>query len=372
MSNIEIYISNFDTQASADVSSTLQLLPMSDPGPLSDFSAAACIFMKTSHWNNLFVLKVQSDSVDIQDISSEDILYTLDVSNGALVNFIKEVKYLNAGTARLDCSVNNTCYYSRSGVDASYSSFFSSRKDNSDVMEFVGIENVGSNKKLVAQDYVRYLAQSVLQNVDSADLFGNESKLRGDIQLKGMELWRTIINSLVADISLNDANYTDVNSSESITAKIFTSFTRANRINNSNILDFSGETPLEMRYFQSGDVITTSFTINSTTHNPTGNNSVTPSPRTYKIKLCLVEDNEFVTASGENMVFYNTNIHGNDNYTVGGVVMNTLSDMSYVTDISYGDNLDSNSINWPMEVLLSDISGEDAVPYGWKHNYNFS
>jgi hypothetical protein len=379
---IELYINNFDTQINAEISGVLQTLPMKNYQS-ADCSAAACIFMKAESWNNLFLLKIQSDSEDIQDMSADDIKYTLDVSAGALVEFIKEVKILNASLARLDCSSTTQYYIDSADIDASYSNFGSERSSTfsaENTMNFTGSSLLDSSKKLVAQDYVRYLAYKVLGNPNSADLFNNESELRSDIQVEGVRLWTTIINKLAEDISLTDVSYDTVMDagfidSDSIPAKVFTTFTHAGRIDNTNIMDFSSSL-LPMNKFKAGDIITTLFTINSTTHDPTGDTPVTPEDRVYKIKLCLISDAEYSNNMSNGGAFHNRNITGDNEYTVGGVTMpSKLSNLRLGSGISGTTNkltsyVSNSDINLFSDLSLNDISGADAKPYTWNtHTY---
>ena len=364
--SIEIYINNFDTVNNASVSAEFQQLPQELVQGIPDVSAIACIFMKNTSWNQLFRLKLTGDSNDINDPYNEDLKYELDICATALYEFANEVKVINPAVARLDCSSNGTSGYLpvngvSSDIDASYELFFSNS-----AIQYNGSSTAITNKKLVCQDYVRFLAEEVLENANNADLFDNESILRGDIESNGYSLWVNILNQLYTSTnSTGEILLTGVNISDHIACKVLRTFARANRITPQNasvfVNDFSA-----LSFFLPGDIITCKFSIVSTSHNPDNKVERIPTTRTYKIKICLVDEKEIIDDRFVNGFIDNTS--NNNEYIRHGQdidLSNTFPIDSIVDtlDPTLATNLLNHNSPYSLASTFNDISGLYSTPY---------
>jgi hypothetical protein len=157
---VNFTLSGLNSTLSMDLSGTLAAEAPAD----LDVSATAVYYVKTSDMRNVF--KFQTDSLDVNDISSSDIKYYV---------FRESAWPANLKINPAHAAMNDQAMLP-SDVDAS--------------------------KNLVKHDFVRYLAQCLFNTIHGVDLFSNEDALLENIALKGLDA-RTAI-----ELALDNVNTT--------------------------------------------------------------------------------------------------------------------------------------------------------------------
>lgn len=242
---------------------------------LADVSATAVFYVSQADMQNVF--KFQSDSFDINDLSSSDIRYFTYMTNWP------EALVINPVNAMLD------------------------KNDSQNAITSVGIPN----KMLVKHDFIRYLALKLFNTPSGVDLFNNESELISHLNSMGNAsyqndisgtLWKyattasTAIDNtnFIVDASSNDKCTTDhFTTNENICRELFNQILHANK---ERFSDISPNT-LGVRSLPilDGDSISYRFTV----FPKAGQNTITGVPafggRSYAIKLLVV-----TTATGQN------------------------------------------------------------------------
>jgi len=242
---------------------------------LADVSATAVFYVSQADMQNVF--KFQSDSFDINDLSSSDIRYFTYMSNwptGLVINPVN---------AMLD------------------------KGDSQNAIAAVGIPN----KMLVKHDFIRYLALKLFNTPSGVDLFNNESELISHLNSMGNAsyqndisgtLWKyattasTAIDNtnFILDLSSGDRCTTDhFTTNENICRELFNQILHSNKERFSDIsLNTLGVRSLPIL---DGDSISYRFTV----FPKAGQNTITGVPafggRSYAIKLLVV-----TTATGQN------------------------------------------------------------------------
>ena len=242
---------------------------------LADVSATAVFYVSQADMQNVF--KFQSDSFDINDLSSSDIRYFTYMTNWP------EALVINPVNAMLD------------------------KGDSQNAITSVGIPN----KMLVKHDFIRYLALKLFNTPSGVDLFNNESELISHLNSMGNAsyqndisgtLWKyattasTAIDNtnFIVDASSNDKCTTDhFTTNENICRELFNQILHSNKQRFSDIsLNTLGVRSLPIL---DGDSISYRFTV----FPKAGQNTITGVPafggRSYAIKLLVVTN-----ATGQN------------------------------------------------------------------------
>ena len=242
---------------------------------LADVSATAVFYVSQADMQNVF--KFQSDSFDINDLSSSDIRYFTYMTNWP------EALVINPVNAMLD------------------------KNDSQNAIASVGIPN----KMLVKHDFIRYLALKLFNTPSGVDLFNNESELISHLNSMGNAsyqndisgtLWKyattasTAIDNtnFIVDASSNDKCTTDhFTTNENICRELFNQILHSNKQRFSDIsLNTLGVRSLPIL---DGDSISYRFTV----FPKAGQNTITGVPafggRSYAIKLLVVTN-----ATGQN------------------------------------------------------------------------
>lgn len=243
---------------------------------LADVSATAVFYVSQADMQNVF--KFQSDSFDIDDLSSSDIRYFTYMSNWP------EALVINPVNAMLD------------------------KNDSQGAIGPVGIPN----KMLVKHDFIRYLALKLFNTPSGVDLFNNESELISHLNSMGNAsyqydisgtLWKYATSNKVTaidntnfifDLSSGDRCTTDhFTTNENICRELFNQILHSNKERFSDIsLNTLGVRSLPIL---DGDSISYRFTV----FPKAGQNTITGVPafggRSYAIKLLVVTN-----ATGQN------------------------------------------------------------------------
>ena len=242
---------------------------------LADVSATAVFYVSQADMQNVF--KFQSDSFDINDLSSSDIRYFTYMTNWP------EALVINPVNAMLD------------------------KGDSQNAITSVGIPN----KMLVKHDFIRYLALKLFNTPSGVDLFNNESELISHLNSMGYAsyqndisgtLWKYATNASTAvdntnfilDASSNAKCTTDhFTTNENICRELFNQILHSNKQRFSDIsLNTLGVRSLPIL---DGDSISYRFTV----FPKAGQNTITGVPafggRSYAIKLLVVTN-----ATGQN------------------------------------------------------------------------
>jgi hypothetical protein len=141
-----------------------------------DVSATAIYYIKKTTLRNVF--RFESDSFDVEDISSSDVKY-----------------YVYMNTWPSDASLNPAHAYTKP----------SGGKLLEDSLD------IPNNKNLVKHDFVRYLAKHLFNTPYGVDLFNNEDALLTDIATKGRAAKDAIMNVLNTVNQVNAAGGTTPN-----------------------------------------------------------------------------------------------------------------------------------------------------------------
>lgn len=242
---------------------------------LADVSATAVFYVSEADMQNVF--KFQSDSFDIDDLSSSDIRYFTYMSNwpaGLVINPVN---------AMLD------------------------KNDSRTPIIDVGIPN----KMLVKHDFIRYLALRLFNTSSGVDLFNNETELISHLNSMGYASYQNDISGTLwkyattASTAVDNTNFIlDATADAKCTTDHFTTNENIcrelfNQILHANKQRFSDISPntLGVRSLPilNGDSISYRFTV----FPKAGQNNITGVPafggRSYRIKLLVVTN-----ATGEN------------------------------------------------------------------------
>jgi len=245
------------TAASLDAGATVAI---------GDISATAVYYISQTDIQSVF--RFSADSYDINDISSTDIKYFIDMASWPIDLLI------NPSNAMLD------------------------KTDSVGAMLSVGVPA----KMLVKHDFVRYLASKLFNTAQGADLFNNEGALLSNLNTVGNASFQDISASLwtnstgntssvdgtnrVLDLSTNwMATTNNFTTNDNICRELFTQILKNSPSRFSTVvLNGSGTAPLPII---SGDSISYKFTVNPAA----GQEALTGvSPfggRTYQIKLIV-------------------------------------------------------------------------------------
>jgi hypothetical protein len=169
---ISFTLSKFNTLLAMGISGEL----LKEQIPLMSTDAIAEYYVKTDDMKKVFIF--QSDSKDINNVSSDDIKY-----------FVRKSQWPSG-------LVLNPCH---AWVQTS------KQIANSDKEGLIP-----DNRQLVKHDFIRHIAKSLFNTHLGVDLFSNESELKYDLAYKGHNLaWGSIWNSinLISDVSLNTTTY---------------------------------------------------------------------------------------------------------------------------------------------------------------------
>jgi hypothetical protein len=249
--------------------STLGTLDQGDILAVGDVSAIAVYYISQTDINNVF--RFESDSWDMNDISSADIRY---------------FTYMNQWPTDLKINPANAMLDKNTAQGA---------------MLQVGI----ANKMLVKHDFVRYLAKSLFNTAQGADLFNNEEALIGNLNAVGEQSFTDISatlwtystgNTSIAD---NINTVVDLSSNALCTTNNFIGHDNVARelfqqvLGNSPgrfntvVQDGNGQAAIPIL---DGDTISYKFTVAPAPgqHNLTGVDAF--GPRVYQVKLLVVAD----------------------------------------------------------------------------------
>ena len=258
--------------------------------PILDVSATAVYLVPTSTMKNVF--QFESHSFNMNDVSSQDMRYYVDMSNSWPSSLV-----LNTANFMLDYSSNITTppTFISNGAISLTSTYY-----NNDYPR---------NKVLLKHDFLRYLALKLFNSYDGTDLFNNENDLVANINYicDGSEpghTWYDISSALhnvstngsSPDLSLNTVTgeyylTNDHTTEDNLTREILLQMLSVPDTRN-RYKDISGTDARQPILFEDYDSINFILTVNPAAGQEQLTGVDVIPGRNYKLTIYMVPDNE--------------------------------------------------------------------------------